>query len=242
MPDYNKTVIYKICCKDETITDMYIGHTTNFKKRFNCHKSRTNNLNYKGYNFKVYQYIRENGGWDNWNMLFFEKYSCDDVKQAEQRERHWIEELKSSLNIKIPSRSNTELSELYRKNAREYYKKNTNKVKEYQKEYEKKNADKIKEYKKEYFKEYCEQNADKLKEKAKIYKEQNADKIKQKNKFYREQNANKIKEKAKELITCQCGCELRKDTLKRHQKSQKHKDLLEQLIRNDAIYDSTVSN
>ena len=29
--DYSKSVIYKLCCKDPTITDIYIGSTTNMK-------------------------------------------------------------------------------------------------------------------------------------------------------------------------------------------------------------------
>ena len=28
--DYSNTIIYKIYCKNETITDIYVGHTTNF--------------------------------------------------------------------------------------------------------------------------------------------------------------------------------------------------------------------
>ena len=30
---YMNTLIYKICCKDETIKDIYIGQTTNFDVR-----------------------------------------------------------------------------------------------------------------------------------------------------------------------------------------------------------------
>ena len=31
--DYQKTFIYKLCCRDPTITDIYVGHSTNFKQR-----------------------------------------------------------------------------------------------------------------------------------------------------------------------------------------------------------------
>ena len=40
--DYSKVYIYKICCKDISINDIYVGHTTNFEQRknsdgaFNC--------------------------------------------------------------------------------------------------------------------------------------------------------------------------------------------------------------
>ena len=43
--DYSKTIIYKLCCKDINITDIYVGHTTNFIKRKNEHKSDCNNPN-----------------------------------------------------------------------------------------------------------------------------------------------------------------------------------------------------
>jgi hypothetical protein len=31
--NFSKTIIYKIVCNDLTITDVYVGHTTNFIKR-----------------------------------------------------------------------------------------------------------------------------------------------------------------------------------------------------------------
>ena len=43
--DYSKTIIYKIVCNDLNITDLYIGHTTNFIKRKATHKSNCNNIN-----------------------------------------------------------------------------------------------------------------------------------------------------------------------------------------------------
>ena len=36
-------VIYKIRCKDEAITDLYIGHTFNYPRRVTEHKSKCGN-------------------------------------------------------------------------------------------------------------------------------------------------------------------------------------------------------
>ena len=36
--DYSNTMFYKIVCKDLDIKDFYVGHTTDFKTRKNCHK------------------------------------------------------------------------------------------------------------------------------------------------------------------------------------------------------------
>ena len=67
--NYSNTIIYKLVCKNVDIVDVYIGHTTNFIKRRNQHKTACNNPNDKGYNYKVYTYMRDNGGWDDWLMV-----------------------------------------------------------------------------------------------------------------------------------------------------------------------------
>jgi hypothetical protein len=199
MPDYSKTIIYKLICNDENITDFYIGHTTDYLQRKNNHKSHCNNIKSKKHNLKVYKFIRENGNWNNWNMIKFEDYPCNDEKEAKQREDYWVEELKSTLNSIRPSRT-----------KKEYREQNANKIKEYREQ----NANKNKEYR--------EQNAEKIKEKSKEYYEQNAEKIKEIRKEYYKQNAEKIKEK----ILCECGCKSTKGDLKKHQKSAKHINLM----------------
>lgn len=95
--DYKNTVIYKIVCKDPCITDTYVGHTTNFLSRMNGHKA-----SWKKSNFKLYKTIRENGGWDNWQMFEIEKCPCDNIHQAKQREQHHYNLLNSTLNSVPP--------------------------------------------------------------------------------------------------------------------------------------------
>ena len=41
--DYSNTLFYKIFCKDVSITDLYIGHTTNFVQRKSAHKQSCKN-------------------------------------------------------------------------------------------------------------------------------------------------------------------------------------------------------
>jgi len=93
--DYSNTIIYKIVCKDETIVDVYVGHTTNFVQRKYTHKIACNNLNN---NLKIYNVIRCNGGWDNWNMIEIAKYNCKDVTEARIKEQQHYDILKASLN------------------------------------------------------------------------------------------------------------------------------------------------
>ncbi len=106
--DYSKTIIYKIVCNDLTITDCYVGSTTDFKTRKAGHKSNCNNENGRKYDLKVYKMIRDNGGWSNWTMLQIELYPCKDSNEAHSRERHWIEYFNSKLNMNIPTREKKE--------------------------------------------------------------------------------------------------------------------------------------
>lgn len=98
--DYSNTIIYKLCCNDPTITDIYIGHTTNFTKRKNQHKSAC----YNRHDSYVYQFICKNGGWSNWSMIILDKVHCIDGNEARQHERRHIEDKKAMLNINMPTR------------------------------------------------------------------------------------------------------------------------------------------
>jgi hypothetical protein len=104
MPDYSKTIIYKLCCKDTSINDIYIGSTCNFRARKAEHKYRLNKNN----NRKVYQFIRDNGGWDNWDMVMIQQESVENKLQKEKLEREYIDELKPTLNSSIPTRTRLE--------------------------------------------------------------------------------------------------------------------------------------
>ena len=92
--DYSNTIIYKIYCKDNTISDVYIGHTTNFIKRRHQHKLSCNS----GYKLKIYDTIRLNGGWENWYMIELARYNCKDINEAKIKEQYHYEKHNSSLN------------------------------------------------------------------------------------------------------------------------------------------------
>ena len=91
--DYSNTTIYKIYCKDNLIPDIYVGHTTNFIVRKYQHKVSCNNSE-----MKIYKTIRNNGGWENWNMVEIAKYNCKDSIEARIMEQKHYEELNASLN------------------------------------------------------------------------------------------------------------------------------------------------
>jgi hypothetical protein len=136
--DYSKTVMYKLVCKDTNVSEIYVGHTTNVKKRRSHHMDNSKYINRKNYNLKVYQYIRENGGWNNWDMIIFEDYPCNDIFEATKREGYWIKELQANLNCKIAGRTKSEWQKENRENNKE-------KEKEKKKQYYEKIKEKTKE-------------------------------------------------------------------------------------------------
>ena len=108
---YQNGSIYKLCCKDSTITDCYVGSTCAFRNRKYNHKTCCNNEKTKGYNFNVYKFIRENGGWENWQMIELLKYPCETKRELELKEREYLELLGGTLNKQTPTRSSKEYYE-----------------------------------------------------------------------------------------------------------------------------------
>ena len=146
MPKYENAVVYKLCCDDPEITDMYVGSTCNFKVRKWNHKSNCNNENREGYNRYVYRFVREHGGWDAWSMILVKKYPhVVDNQELLKKERKWITRLKATLNQKVPGN----LLKLGKT--------------EYDKQYRELNRDKITEYSKQHSKQYYSNNKEQIK-------------------------------------------------------------------------------
>jgi len=100
--DYSNTVIYKITCKDPLITDLYVGHTTNFVQRKHGHKQSCINEKSGNYNCKLYKTIRANGGWDNWVMEIVAFFKCNDHYEARIKEQEYFTSLNATLNSLEP--------------------------------------------------------------------------------------------------------------------------------------------
>jgi len=198
MKEYINTVIYKIYCKDENINDMYVGHTTNFNLRKNGHKSSCTSENNKYHKLPVYIFIRENGGWDNWQMEEIEKFPCNNYIEASQRERYWLENLKVTLNKVIPSRTKKEWENEHKEQMSEYIKQYRNINKDTIKVNKVLNYQENKETILEKHKIYYEQNKEKTLAQQKLYYEENKEKISEQNKIYRDTHKEQLAEKNKE--------------------------------------------
>lgn len=142
MERYQNTKIYKICSKDENIKDFYIGHT--IKKiitRFQEHKSRSK----KNQHIYFYNFVLNNGGWDNFIIILIEEFQCQTNYEARQRELYYYELLKPSLNKNCPLTTEEEKKKKYE----DYYQNNKEKMLKLNKEYRLKNSEKLKEYRKD---------------------------------------------------------------------------------------------
>ena len=134
IPNYSQSIIYKLCCNDPEITDIYVGSTTNFSNRKKAHKSICNNETSGSYNQNVYQFIRNNGNWDNWSMIQIEQYNATDKRNLETRERHYIEQLGTTLNKIIPTRTKEQWHQDNPNYNKRYFKQNKEKWKQYNKQ------------------------------------------------------------------------------------------------------------
>lgn len=131
--DYSKSVVYKICCKDIDIKDCYVGSTTCLRNRKTTHKSICNNNKHKAYNCPVYKFIRDNGNWDNWEVVMLEEYpECKSGEELLKYEREHMEMLGATLNKVVIGRT-----------MKEWCEDNKGKLQVYFQEYRENNKDEI---------------------------------------------------------------------------------------------------
>ena len=214
--DYGKTIIYKIQHK-ELNELLYIGSTTHFRNRKTCHKSDCYNTKRKCYNYKLYKTIRENGGWDMFNMILVKEYPCDNRRQAEAEEDKCIRLIKSSLNMIRAYVSEEEKLEHRKEYDKEYYMLNKDtKIKEYN--------ERTRDIRLGQMKEYREQHSDYFKQRDREYHEHNKTRRNIYHKEYYYQN----RDKANEKYDCECDGRYTHQHKASHFKSKKHQTFINQ--------------
>ena len=168
-------IFYKIVCED-CPDYIYIGSTKSFRSRKNQHKSSCNNEICKNHNTKLYNKIRENGGWDNWNMIIIDEADNLTFLQARIKEEELRLKYNGNLNSNKAYTTEEETKEIGKKTMKNYRENNKEQLKEKRREYNEKNREKLLEYAKEYNKnnkekrrEYNENNKEKIREYYKQY-------------------------------------------------------------------------
>lgn len=91
--------IYRLYSKNENIKDFYIGSTSNFNRRKFQHKKSCYNRRDKKYWLKLYRFIRENGGFDNWDFIILAEPIIETLQEGRNIEYEFISSLKPTLNI-----------------------------------------------------------------------------------------------------------------------------------------------
>ena len=210
--------IYKLVCNDIEIKEIYVGSTQNFRTRKYQHKTSCNKPQNVNHNHYVYQFIRANGGFENWDMVEVEQYQYENKRELHSRERHYIEQLQAKLNKTIPART---CKEWHTKDRLE----NPEKNKQISKKSKNNNKEKIQEYtlknkenRKVYHKGYRTKNKLKIKNTQDKYRARSWDAIAEKKK----EDYKKKKDKLNEPTECECGASIVRCVLLRHMRSKKH--------------------
>jgi hypothetical protein len=199
-----------------------VGHTANFTRRKSGHKHACNTDTSKNYNLKIYQTIRENGGWDNWRMIEIKNQLCESKRHAVRLEQELIDQYKAELNSRKAFGADTKIE--YRK---QYVQDNKEQIMEYKKQYYNDNKEEILEINKQYYldnkekileccknkynankekqldyaKQYNQNNKEKIADYRKMYNLKNREKIAETNRLYRlKKKAEKEKIELKELV------------------------------------------
>lgn len=197
MPNYKEGKIYKIVCEEKKL--IYYGSTTQgLDKRLRQHKNNKNRT------------INKNNMIDP-KIYLVENYPCDSKYELLKRERFFIEN-NECINKDIPTRTNKEWT-IDNKEA----------LAEKKKQYRINNLVLIKEKQKQFY----NNNRERLLKEKREYTKNNKEVLAEKNKKWREANKQLIAEKYKIKIICECGSEVTKQHMKRHQRTDKHKKLLE---------------
>lgn len=141
-------IIYKIRCLDEAITDIYIGSTD---RGLGVRKSQHKSDYSKTPNRKVYKFISEHGGWENWEMVEIDSIQGD-AKVLRRAERYWCDKLLPTLNKNkinpTPEESLQIKKDYYQANREKFLERSTQyrkdfpeEVRAYQVKYRKENSD-----------------------------------------------------------------------------------------------------
>jgi hypothetical protein len=161
----NTSDIYKLRSNNPEIIDFYIGSSVSLWGRYLLHKKSCNTLTNTS---KLYIFIRENGGIENW--------TCELLAQCErhlqrQTEQEWIDKLKPTLNTRRASTDKEQAKEVRKK----YDAENAEIIAQKKKEW-RENPD-IKEREKQQSKEWRENNPEKILELQREWTDKNRERV-----------------------------------------------------------------
>ena len=96
--NYTQTNSHKVVCKDLNIKHCYVGYTTDFKRRANEHSRKSQGTILTGPNAMLYDFVKNNGKWSNFDMILIETRQCDGALDARRIRWDFIVALGATLN------------------------------------------------------------------------------------------------------------------------------------------------
>jgi len=134
--------VYRMFCKDTRVTDCYIGSTTDIKQRMRGHRDDVEYETRKRHTRKS-QFIRENGGWENWDHEVLESLEFQTQEELRMWEQKWIDETPTATLNGMPAwRSEEAKKEVVREINTKYREANREKIREINTKYREANREK----------------------------------------------------------------------------------------------------
>jgi hypothetical protein len=174
----------------------YVGSTTQDLKQRLWSHFKTSLDTTGRRNSVLYKFIRENGT-DHFTIELIEEYPCETIKELRTREQYWLDELKPELNM-FRSIANPK----YEQECRD------------------------KEERRRRSNRFYHEHKELVLERQRKYNKDHKDEIRERKKKYLEDHKEELKKKKAEKMTCECGCEITKLHLKRHQQTKLHKEFM----------------
>lgn len=167
---YKNGKIYRLV--NSVDNEFYVGSTcTSLAKRLYSHKKDA-----KRHMYRVYIHLNDIG-WAFVSIVLVEEYPCANKMELERRERHWIEELKPSLNKIVPTRSKQEYrednKEAIARADKQWYERNKEAIAERRKQHRSEHKETINEKQRQQY----ERNKEAERQRSKLYRERNKDAI-----------------------------------------------------------------
>ena len=228
MADFLSGKIYII---KNSINDLvYIGSTRcELHERMLKHTHTLNHTSTKS-DLPLYRAMAEHGQ-DNFYIELLEDYPCDTLTQLRLKEGEWITRCEANkphrgYNIKVAGRTDTECKQIWNERnpnyKHDYYISNKNTINANNKLYYENNKDTILAHNKE----YRQANKDLISRQRKEYVEANAEHVKEFKHDWYVKNKQRYAEDGKQVVMCECGCEVTKYNLTRHKKTKRHTDMI----------------
>lgn len=142
---------YMLRCKDEKVSEFYIGSTKDLKPRIRAHKKAYDECSQKLEGRVLYTFMKENGGFDNWEFKIVNQVVYFDEPTRRRQEQVYLDFYMPALNMVKARRSDEEKRIYQREYDRARYAANREEILQKQKEYSSLNKDKVHERRVKYY-------------------------------------------------------------------------------------------